>query len=334
MKKILKKILPRFIINLFKDIAFFFRVGITYFFDAMHAFSIKCNLNQDYPKLESKIILASHVIEKGFSLKDIKLGYGSVHIDYILDLLEHYLKKRYLKDKFPFIFAVSILKSYLDFHRLKKFDLGEQGARIKHFLGKYCIDIHMDHGGFKTINKIELLKKTGSNFEIFFSSRYSVRNYSGTEVQRKDIMDAILIAQKSPSACNRQTSKVYIITDKELKKKVLTLHKGNRGFGHIADKVLIVTSDSSNFSLMERNQTYIDGGIFTMALLSALHYKGIATCTLAWSVERKRDRALKKLCNIPYSESIIVLITLGQFPEIFSVAKSQRKPLSDIIIVK
>jgi nitroreductase len=334
MKKIIKKLLPRCIINALKDSIFFFSLKVTYCSDALDDFLVKCNLNQSYAKLEARIVVAAHVIEKGLSLKNVRLGYGATQIYYILELLDRYVKRGFSKDKFSFMFAVSILKAYIDFHESKNYDPGELGKKIKNFLKDHCRNVPLTWGGYEIKTKNEVVKKAGGDFKDFFNSRYSVRHYSGTSVPTDEIVDAVSIAQKAPSACNRQSCRVYIIKDQELKKNVLSLHKGNRGFGDTADSVLIVTSESSYFSLLERNQTYIDGGIFAMALLSALHYKGIAACPLAWSVEKRRDRALKKLCIIPYSERVVLLITLGNYPDTFQVAKSARRSVSDIITIK
>ncbi|RCJ14711.1 nitroreductase [Nostoc sp. ATCC 43529] len=143
------------------------------------------------------------------------------------------------------------------------------------------------------------------------------------------------MAQKTPSVCNRQSSKVYVFSSDEDKRKVLSYQSGNRGFGDQASKVLIVVSDLENFTLIgERNQCWIDGGMYAMSLVYALHSLGLATCCLNWSVEHSVDKALKKSTNIKDSESIIMMIAIGHLPEELRVAQSPRKPLQEVLIVK
>ena len=142
------------------------------------------------------------------------------------------------------------------------------------------------------------------------------------------------IAQKSPSVCNRQSSKVYIIDNEELKGKILKMQNGNRGFGHLANKIIIVTSNLKAFNgIGERNQSYIDGGMFGMSLLYALHYKGLGTCAVNWAVNSNQDKKIRKELNINLSENILFMVLVGHIPNMFNVAKSTRKNMSDILKV-
>ena len=114
---------------------------------------------------------------------------------------------------------------------------------------------------------------------------------------------------------------------------MLSYQNGNRGFGDKASHVLIVTSDLHHFtSAGERNQCWIDGGMFAMSLVYALHSLGLGTCCLNWSVECDQDRALKNNTLISESEAVIMMIAVGVIPEKLNVAVSPRKPLAEVIV--
>lgn len=63
----------------------------------------------------------------------------------------------------------------------------------------------------------------------------------------EDLMQAIELAQNAPSACNRQPGRVHLVENDLLKHKILDIQGGNRGFGHMADKVLIVTVELAGY---------------------------------------------------------------------------------------
>ena len=118
---------------------------------------------------------------------------------------------------------------------------------------------------------------------------------------------------KAPSACNRQSCKAYFYQDKDVNKELGKLIAGNTGFDGEVQNYIVVTSDMSAFyDPFERNQVYVDGGIFTMALVEALHYYGIASCILQNGEYKERNLKFKEICkNIPENEKIICSLPLG-----------------------
>jgi hypothetical protein len=116
---------------------------------------------------------------------------------------------------------------------------------------------------------------------------------------------------------------------------VLAFQNGNRGFGDQVNKVIVVTTDLQAFVTPgERNQCWIDGGMFSMSLIHALHSLGVATCCLNWSVEMDIDRAMRVSAGIPECEAVIMLIAIGHYPAHLRVAQSARKRLTDLLVAK
>jgi nitroreductase len=159
-----------------------------------------------------------------------------------------------------------------------------------------------------------------------------VRQFSDTPVDDDLIENAVSMAIKTPSVCNRQTWKVYACSDQDQKNRLLKHQNGNRGFGPMAGQILIVTSDLNLFvGAAERNQSFIDGGLFSMSLIYALHSLGLGTCCLNWSVTMERDKALRHEAGIDDSESIIMLIAVGHLPDTLSVACSPRRKTEEVL---
>ena len=332
MKKILKKIIPSAIRVRLRELLSCMLLFKNYMYD-MKRF-VKHSLVVSKPKkasqLLSNIIVQYHIIEKGMSLKDTRLGYGKSVINELLSLLKQYVECGYTTDNIHFKSAIGALKAYASYHQDAGYDISFLGRELTTF-DKYFVN---NCGGKIDLSKNEVLNATKASFEEFANNRFSVRNFSDKPVDLELIYKAVRIAQKTPSVCNRQTSRVYVISDSEVKKKLQQLQQGNRGFGDIVDKYIIVTSDLSYFHRVgDRNQAFVDGGLYAMSLLYGLHYEGLAACTLNWAVTKEEDIDLRKYLKIGDSENIILIIAVGHYPEKLSVPRSTRESAENITTV-
>lgn len=140
---------------------------------------------------------------------------------------------------------------------------------------------------------------------------------------------------RAPSACNRQSYKAYFYKSKDINKKLGELIAGNTGFENEVKNYLVVTGDISAFyDSFERNQLYVDGGIFSLALVEALHYNGIASCILQNGEFKDKNIKFHEICgNIPPNEKIILFIAVGYYKEKFTFATSHRKTLDEMLII-
>lgn len=271
-------------------------------------------------QLKAKITTRYHNLEKGLSLTEIHLGFGKESILELFEYLNNYVKSGYDQSDTTFQAAVSVLNSYITYHERHDFKVDW----VKQQLQKYK-NTHSDSGGTIELTKDYIIRKELGNFEDLALNRHSIRDFSSEAVPLELIKHAVEIAQRAPSVCNRQSGRAHIIINSDVKNMVLALHKGNRGFGHLADKIIIVTSDIRTFTHVgERNQAYIDGSLFGMSLIYALHSLGLATCALNWSTTYKVDKLMRDVTGIPDYEVIIFLVAVGNYKDTFKVTKSSR----------
>jgi nitroreductase len=168
--------------------------------------------------------------------------------------------------------------------------------------------------------------------EKFFNLRRSVRQFAAEPVTHEEIERAVRMAQRAPSVCNRQGAKVYAYTETAERSLVLSFQDGNEGFGNEASVVFVVTSDMSIFYKNgERNQAFVDGGLFAMALVFALHALGLGSCMLNWSKSPRQDASLRRALGIPESEVVVTLLVAGRLLPDFSVAASPRRSLGEVL---
>lgn len=283
-------------------------------------------------QLQSWVVADYHKIEKALSLRSPRPGFGVVVVSRLVDNLEHYIND-YEIDEFC-VTAINVLIEYINFNARNGLDSFDLSQKVNGFSSLLEYErYNTGQGGTTQINRNEILRQSCLDLEGFFKSRHSIRQFSDEPVPRELVEKSILLARKTPSVCNRQSWKVYAFSDAQLLEKVVECQKGNGGFGDQIKTILVVTSNTETFfSIGERNQCWVDGGMFSMSLVYALHSLGLGSICLNWSVEKAADEDLHRIALIPESEAVIMLIGIGFLPEKLSVAQSYRKPVEEILI--
>ena len=78
----------------------------------------------------------------------------------------------------------------------------------------------------------------------------------------------------------------------------------------------LISVDVRSFvSVEERNEPYIDGGLFAMAFLTALECESLAACPLNTMMREKQEHEIRKLLGVPDYETLIAFVAIGNFPE-------------------
>jgi len=305
----------------------------TYLYDYKRFYLFSCYVlgYDNSKKLTAKIIERYHSIEKGLTMPEFRKGFGEVQLGNLINDLINYATK-YDKNNQQVLHGVGVVYEYESVHRSLKFNLP---LGIQNLIR----ELRIHYKEVIVSNQIEMTKeeyfsKSSSDFKNFSTSRASIRNYTKEHVSLQALKEAVSIAQSAPSACNRQSTRVYIYTDPKQIASILNIQGGNKGFGHLTDKLILVTSTLSVWGFLnERYQSYVDGGIFAMNLLYGLHYQKIAACILNCSISTNKDKLLREVCNIDESENFIAMISCGNLPDKFKKAYSLRFELDDILTV-
>jgi nitroreductase len=168
--------------------------------------------------------------------------------------------------------------------------------------------------------------------EAFFESRHSVRDFADRAVDRRAVERALAMAMRSPSVCNRQAWHVYLADQRSTIDRLLAHQDGNAGFGQQVPCLLVVAADLRAFdTLGERFQHWIDGGMFAMSVVLALHAIGLGTCCLNWSRGPGDDLSLRRAMPLHPSHTVITLIAVGHPSDALKVCYSARMHPRDIL---
>lgn len=302
-----------------------YKIACAYYYDMRRyiRYSGTCRIDSK-GKLLGQIILKYHVIEKGLTMPQPRLGFGRDKLTALIDRLNEYVGK-YGLDHPQVRNGAEIVNEYSLFHQQNGYTLDDDLQ--KKIAGLNSLIPGLGHTQQRRVSRMQYFHNVDSVFSQFAASRHSVRNFTSESVEESTLAEALEMACTSPSACNRQMVKVHVYSDKETIARILALQGGNRGFGHLTDKLLIVTSNLNFFfTTDERNETYVDGGIYVMNLLYSLHYKQIGACTLNCCFSPSIQKKMYEAASIPPPESFVAMIACGVVPEEFSLAASYRTP--------
>lgn len=290
MRSFLKLIIPRPIANW---LARSRDIYLGYHYDAghfrKHSASYKLSSKE---RTASFLVKEYHAIEKGLALPNPRPGFGQERFAKLIVVLKNYISQ-YGYDLVANA-TMDSLYAYGQFNR--------QYSEVPNSLLPLIDDLIAVSGrtmdgklllaGCKEVRKEAILEKLDFDFKGFFKSRYSVRDFDDRPVQLADVVAAVDLAKFSPSVCNRQPWKTFLVSPENtaLKEELLRHQNGNAGFGDKISVLIVVTGKLSHFFSYERNQVYIDGGMFAMSILLSLHSKGLGTCCLNLSYTADKNK--------------------------------------------
>lgn len=257
---------------------------------------------------EARVTMAYHRVEKGLALPNPRRPFG------------HTLEP--------------ILQELLDYPAAAGWDpasyvsLGSDAlAALKHWNNSGEIDSRVSPLLTGESNQVSLRE-----LSAFFSTRHSVRNFDTARVPKpEEILAAVEIARNTPSVCNRQAFRVHVFQDRDTIGDLLEIQNGAAGFAETVPALGVVTVRRALFvGPFERNQRWVDGGLFAMTLVWALHAVGLSTCMLNWSMPISASDRLRKRGGIPAEEDIVVLIAIGHAAPGARVARSEKRTTDDL----
>ncbi|MDO9087609.1 MAG: nitroreductase family protein [Anaerolineaceae bacterium] len=289
----------------------------------------------DLKRLEAALFFYYHKIEKALSLPIVKPLFGLGYIENTLKLVEQWVQLTGDYDAVVFRGAYSALVSYKSHvgQSLQKSN-PKIYERLEQLIFEYeRPDIDLNLGGTLEIHNENLTTNNRiQKFEELIRQRHSVRVFTEKHIPDEEIYNAVKLAQHTPSVCNRQCWHVHVFTSDKDKTKILQHQNGNRGFGHLADRVLLITADlKCFFTSGERQQPSIDAGMFAMSLILSFEAMGIASCCLNLNLNAGKESAFRKTALLSKWEKPIMLIVIGYPPKSLKVAVSARKSIESLL---
>ena len=287
---------------------------------------------EDEVALGSWMMYCIHRIEKGLSHTAFREGFGERALQELSQAMDEWIARGYPADSYMLHMCESAAYNYAAKHVDLGLDIPSFYKNLFPEFSRFADDDGAPRfASTKTVQASEKTDLESRAFKQLFESRFSVREYGSAAIDRDALDEALAIATKTPSVCNRQSWRVLVIQNSSLIKQTLDLQGGWRGYDY-PPALLLVTSDLRGFlSIAERNEPYVDGGIFLMSVLLSLESKGIAACTLNAMFPESVECEVRQVLSIPENEVLIAFIAIGSFPERVEVPASNRYPL-DVLV--
>jgi nitroreductase len=266
-------------------------------------------VRQGTTQLEAQITKDYHRVEKGLTLPSPKRPFGAD------------VQRRLERDIARYESQADHSPTVVDYGRSALRALDAWNTRGERIDWEQLVKVRSTFAGLRA-----------STAEEFFSSRSSVRNFDPQPVRRSVVSEAVQLALNAPSVCNRQAWGVWYSLDRGTVDSILRHQNGNAGFRSSVPCVLIVTVDARFFAgAAERNQRWVDGGLFAMSLVWALHALGVASCMLNWSMTNDDTRTLRTALGMPDHLDVITMIAVGYPAETSVVARSPRRGIAAVL---
>ncbi|PAT01091.1 hypothetical protein CI105_08150 [Candidatus Izimaplasma bacterium ZiA1] len=329
IKKVLYKVLPKKIIQFLQKKKYMWIAKNAFDQDRKRFMSSVYSFNSSLANLEAQIIINSHSIEKGLTNINFRPGFGKRALSDLVYNMEKYSERTEVINSEVFSNAINIITAYIEKHNNLAVDVSYLKDIVQKF--KVSSDLVIDCNVVNN-SKSGKIKESHLDFFKFSNSRSSVRDYSSEIVSSKELTNVFSLANNAPSACNRQPWQVHVISDKNKITEVLTLQKGLKGYGTNIQKLLLITSDNRFFSnVHERNQGFIDAGMYSMNLLYAFKYYGIGTCALNAELSKNTEKLIRDILSIKNYENLVMFISVGKYPNDFKTTKSPKKSINSYI---
>ena len=279
-------------------------------------------------KLQSDLAIRVHAIEKGMSIGGVKVGFGKPKAIAILEDLQ-ILKN--IGGEVSFIKeACSVIGQYIEFNKNLGADMSEVEKPYSAFIERNSVEKASFGGIYEKNYKDDVETVLDAPFKEFSQTRFSVRDFGNKPVDIEKIKSALKLCERTPSACNRQTWRVYVYGP-DTKNKIFELQRGAKGFWDNMQYAILICGDQRYYNIDELHQVYVDGGLYAMNLMYALHSEGVATIPLTMGHKTGYTAKIKKAMGIPEYELPVVLIGVGSYKEEYKVAVSTRKDFNEYV---
>jgi len=282
----------------------------------------------------ARLMFHAHAIEKGLSRLDFRGGFGKISVPALAREMNNWLDAgRDRQDAFLRT-AASVMQAYFDRHRRIDVDVSAFHALFGAPALELIAQAGPAEGGVLTAaayrEPVPDVNPDNRFLDVVYGRR-SIRDFTAAPVADADLARAVQLAMQAPSVCNRQAGRVHVFSDPFRIQAAIDIQGGFGGY-NTPPRLLLVTADLNAFLFAsERNQAFVDGGLFMMGLLLGLQHVGLGGCPLNTAMNTERENALRKLLDIPESEVFISFVAAGHYDPAILTPRSRRLDVEEVM---
>lgn len=278
------------------------------------------------------ILMLTHALEKSYTLPERRERFGMKKATELASRLRSYISKYGYSDSLDV--PISMLRFYIskqEPYEKENVEFKKIEDALSDIISRCGLSIdYFDKAGVHLLKGEDMVEAGKGDFKELASRRYSIRDFNGESIPDELIEEAIKIASKSPSACNRQGYGVHVFRGED-KDRIMEMQGGSAHFRTKASALIMITFRESCYYTRESSLGYVDGALFGMSLLYAFSYLGVASIPLTMALKRSLVKKIKKIFGIPVQETPVMMIAVGGYEKQFYVAKSYRNPVGRFV---
>lgn len=283
----------------------------------------------------ARMFFHAHAIEKGLTHSNFRPGFGKISVPGLARELNAWISRGLDTHDTIVQSSAAVMKAYFSRN-------DETNTDISHFRELFSPESQQvinggqvgEGGAVPASNRREEPVETPDDQRSFMEVMYgrrSIREFTDEPVDHSAIESAVQIAMQSPSVCSRQGVRVHQFDNPETIKRLVDAQGGFFGF-KAPPRLLLVTADLDAFLFAaERNQPFVDGGLFMMSLLLGLTQMELGSCLLNTAMGVDKEQKIRNIVDIPDNEVFIAFVAVGNFDKKVLVPRSKRVAIGDVL---
>jgi nitroreductase len=276
--------------------------------------------------LQGLIIRQAHAIEVGLTYKPTRPGFAESTVEALIGNLNDYLVVKPANS-----LVVHVVQTLVEYCRVNR-ELDHDVGQIELDTSKLARKAGVEVSAAEPLFPMPYSVSVEHGFRDFARGRRSCREYREKPVDIELLEDAVRSALSSPSACNRQPCRVYVLDDPDVRQRALDLQNNRSAWRSTAGRILIVTVDQGFYNgVREYNAAYVDGGLFCMTLVYALHAQGLGTCMLNLNISVSDLNLLRETIGATRGEVFVMMIAAGHAARDAPVCRKFQRSASEVI---
>jgi len=267
------------------------------------------------------ILKEAHTLEKGLSFSSIRPYFGAAkRLKLLREVEASFLAGA---NQGPRSIAVGVLEDYLDWHE-RNGHTNEELRKLAEVVNGMERPTQSLRGGTLRYRR-DYTAETTKSYDSIVMERRSVRNFRPDPVPPEVIIEAVRVANYSPSVCNRQSWAVSLVQEPKMVRRMLDLQNGNKGFDDTIGNMIVVLADVRGFlDEYEVFEPFIDAGIFSGALVNALNAHNVGSCCLNLCVSHHMAMNVVRALDLEAGLFPVMMIACGYVADDCQVAMSAR----------
>lgn len=281
------------------------------------------------------LVRNTHRIEKGLLMRPRKDVFGKEYLRETVDNFEGVWKMAKDANNPQMKWFYDVLVEY--FQVVDEGDelVRKEKARFNQIISGYAEVVAPSPSTMPSIPYFRPKESTSAiTYEEFYRlcrQRRSVRWFLEKKVPRDLIDKAILAANQSPSACNRQPYEFRVFDDPTLVSEVVKIPMGTKGYGHSIPVLIVMVGNlDAYFDERDRHIIYIDASLASMSFMLALETMGLSSCSINWPDIEDKEKKMESFLKLEKFQRPIMCMGIGYPDPQGLVAYSEKRPLSQI----